>query len=148
MYWYLKVLKNYFNFKGRASRKEYWMFIFINFLIETVFFVTMLTVGDIAATLSGIYSLALFIPTMAVTVRRFHDVHRSGWLLLGVYAVAGVGAAVGSFVDSLSFFILFLIVMLVIVIWIWYVLLKAGDVGDNKYGPDPQIEIANMKNAG
>ena len=84
MKWYLKVVKdNYANFKGRASREEYWMFVLFNFiflialsLIEGFLF------GLYSSILSNIYYLAVLVPSIAVGVRRMHDTGKSGWFLL------------------------------------------------------------------
>ena len=75
MNYYLKVLKQYADFNGRARRKEYWMFILFNAIVSTV-------LSMIEPTVYGIYSLALIIPTFAVAVRRMHDVGKSGWYVL------------------------------------------------------------------
>jgi len=74
---YLEVLQNYAVFKGRATRTEYWSFILINAIISWV-------LGMIDSSQIGysIYSLAVLIPTLAVAVRRMHDVGKSGWYLL------------------------------------------------------------------
>ena len=80
MNWYLKVLKNYAMFNGRARRKEYWMFILINSLVSWL-----LMYIDISAQtvyLNSIYTLAIFIPYIAVSIRRMHDVGKSGWFCL------------------------------------------------------------------
>lgn len=86
MNWYIKVLQQYADFNGRARRKEYWMFTLISVLISTVlsFIEGMLGfASDIGTSiLSGIYSLAILIPSIAVGVRRMHDVGKSGWYLL------------------------------------------------------------------
>lgn len=81
MEWYLKVVRdNYANFNGRARRKEYWMFVLVNFGIA---FVLGFAGGLIKIpAISSIYSLAVFIPSIAVAVRRMHDVGKSGWFLL------------------------------------------------------------------
>tara|TARA_B100001113_G_C20918838_1_gene539152 strand:+ start:15 stop:344 length:330 start_codon:yes stop_codon:yes gene_type:complete len=80
MNWYLKVLKNYAVFNGRARRKEYWMFVLFNTIISFV-------IGFIGGAsgldfLSGVYSLIVFIPSIAVAIRRMHDVGKSGWFIL------------------------------------------------------------------
>ncbi len=80
MKWYLHVLKNFANFNGRARRKEYWMFFLINVIIS-------LGLGFIGTAikfplLSTIYSFALLIPSIAVAIRRMHDVGKSGWYCL------------------------------------------------------------------
>ena len=80
MNYYLKVLQNYATFNGRARRSEYWYFILFNLIIS---FVIGLAEGIIESTLlSSIYSLAVLIPSIAVGVRRMHDVGKSGWFLL------------------------------------------------------------------
>ena len=84
MNWYLKVLKKYADFKGRARRKEYWMFALINSIIS--FTLTYIMQGSIVSPdkswLESLYSLAIFIPSLSVGVRRMHDVGKSGWFLL------------------------------------------------------------------
>ena len=88
MEWYLKVLKQYTNFKGRATRKEYWMFTLFN----TIFLIIAITLDNIfKITISDdffygpfyiLYALAVFIPVLAVSVRRLHDIGKSGWYYL------------------------------------------------------------------
>lgn len=84
MNWYLKVLKQYTDFKGRARRKEYWMFVLINSIIS--FTITYVMQGSLVSQenswLEIGYSLAVLIPSLAVGVRRMHDVGKSGWYLL------------------------------------------------------------------
>ena len=80
MNWYLKVLQNYVTFTGRARRKEYWMFTLISTIISII-------LGIIAGVikfelLGSIYSIAVLLPSIAVGVRRMHDVGKSGWFLL------------------------------------------------------------------
>ena len=85
MSWYLKVLKKYAVFSGRARRKEYWMFYLFNIIVSVALggvagFAGALVGSDLSA-LSFIYSGAIFIPTVSVGVRRMHDTNRSGWWL-------------------------------------------------------------------
>ena len=81
MNYYLKVLQNYATFSGRARRSEYWYFVLFNFIISFVlgFVDGLLMSGEL---LSSIYSLAVLIPSIAVAVRRMHDVGKSGWFIL------------------------------------------------------------------
>ena len=110
--------KNFFNFKDRTTRKDYWMavlFIFlISFVIGLIFPGTTETTSNTfnyqASTVSSIWSLITLIPSFAVTVRRLHDINKSGWWVL-IELVPIVG----------------LIVMLV------FVCSKSVDT-DNKYG--------------
>jgi uncharacterized membrane protein YhaH (DUF805 family) len=80
MKFYLKVLQNYATFKGRASRSEYWYFVLFNI----IFSIALSYVGGVVnlPILYTIYSLALLIPSIAVAVRRMHDVGKSGWFIL------------------------------------------------------------------
>lgn len=119
MNWYLEVLKKYAVFSGRARRKEYWFFVLFNIIISIV-----LVFIDVAAglynqesglgMLSGIYSLAVIIPGLAVTVRRLHDTDKTGWWVL-IALIPLIGA----------------IVLLVF-------MLLDSQPGENKYGPSPK----------
>ena len=123
MNWYLKVVRdNYANFSGRAQRVEYWMFLLINVVISVVLAIVEQTagltsepnaLGQTQGYLTPIYSLIVLIPSLAVTVRRLHDVGKSGWLILIALTCIGV-----------------------IPLLIWYI--SAGTEGDNQYGPDPR----------
>lgn len=119
MNWYLDVLKKYAVFNGRARRAEYWYFMLFNFLIS-IFLVTIDFVGGSFNTetgvglLSGIYSLAVLIPGISVTVRRLHDADRSGWWLL-IPLIPIIGG---------------------IVLFIF--MIQDSTPGDNQYGPNPK----------
>lgn len=108
MNWYLKVLKQYADFNGRARRKEYWMFTLIN-LIITYGIIGIAGAMEIPALamVSSLYSLAVLLPSIGVAVRRMHDVGKSGWFIL------------------IPFYNL-------------YLACTNGDVGSNEYGPDPK----------
>ena len=111
--YYVSVLKNYANFKGRARRKEYWMFVLCNFIIGIVFGL-LTTVVPVLWVLSLIYSLAILIPGLAVAVRRLHDTSRSGlWILISLVPLIGG-------------------------IWLLVLMFLDGTAGDNKWGPDPK----------
>ncbi len=120
MEWYLKVLKKYADFSGRAQRAEYWYFVLFNTII-----VIILTILDAAfglydiqsgiGLLSGIYQLGVFIPSLAVSVRRLHDIGKSGWwLLLGLIPLIGI-----------------------VILIIWF---ATDSKEDNEYGPNPKGE--------
>ena len=84
MEWYLKVVRdNYANFKGRASRQEYWMFVLFNFIfLIALSFIEVFLFGLYSSILSDLYVLALLVPSIAVGIRRMHDTGKSGWFLL------------------------------------------------------------------
>ena len=109
---YLKVLKHYAGFTGRASRKEYWYFVLCNFIITfCVGFISGLL--GLECLLGIIYILLILLPWLAVCVRRLHDINCSGWHFLII------------FIPIVGIFLL-----------IWY-LVKRGTSGPNKYGHDP-----------
>ena len=98
MNWYLKVLKQYADFSGRARRKEYWMFTLFNVIIIFALMLVMM-VGSASRSgepsVIGIilycgYALAIIIPSLAVCVRRLHDIGKSGWCyFIGLIPIVG-----------------------------------------------------------
>jgi uncharacterized membrane protein YhaH (DUF805 family) len=117
MEWYIKVLKNYAVFSGRSRRKEYWMFFLINLIIAIALGVIESILG-IPGILGGIYSLAVLIPGIAVSIRRLHDTDRTGWwLLIGLVPLVG------------------LIVLIVFMV-------QEGVGEENQYGTNPKIATA------
>lgn len=87
MNWYLEVLKKYAVFDGRAGQKEYWWFSLFSFIIILVLSVIDIVTGTFNVNvglglLGSIYTLAVLIPSIAVSVRRLHDTDRSGWWFL------------------------------------------------------------------
>ena len=119
MFWFIKVLRNYAVLAGRASRQEYWMFVLVNIvisiglrLIDTfVFNIPIERIGPVYT----VYGLGVLVPSITVTVRRLHDIGKSGWYLLLAFI-----PVVGGFV---------LLIMTCL----------ASQPGDNQYGPDPRM---------
>lgn len=98
MGWYLKVIKQYADFKGRARRKEYWFFTLFHLLIGVTFilFNTVIIQATnnpdfaIGFVLYGIYMLSVLLPAIAVTVRRLHDTdHSAWWILISLVPLVG-----------------------------------------------------------
>ncbi len=121
MEWYIKVLKQYTDFTGRARRKEYWFFTLFNVLISLALAIIDNALGTFSAEahtglLEGIYSLAVLVPGLSVTVRRLHDTNRSGWWLL-IALIPLLGWAL-------------LLVFMIL----------DGTPGENRFGPDPKEE--------
>lgn len=119
MNWYLKVLSHYADFNGRARRKEYWMFVLFNILFA---FIAVLLDNLLGITFGELgygpiyitYALIVFIPGLAVSVRRLHDIGKSGWMIL-ISLIPLIGS-------------------------IWLIVLMATDSvpGDNEYGKNPK----------
>jgi uncharacterized membrane protein YhaH (DUF805 family) len=121
MNWYLVALKKYAVFAGRARRKEFWFFTLFNVLVAVVLAMVDMFTGtfdeDVGlGLLSGLYALALLVPSIAVTVRRLHDTDRSGWWYLLVFLPVIGG--------------------LVILVF----MLLDGTPGSNRFGPNPKEE--------
>ncbi|MBR2939831.1 MAG: DUF805 domain-containing protein [Kiritimatiellae bacterium] len=92
MNWYLGCWKKYAEFSGRARRQEFWMFLLFNSLAGVVLGVVDGILGTNGG-LGGLYSLAVLIPFLAVSVRRLHDTDRSGWWIL-VNIIPLIGAII------------------------------------------------------
>lgn len=119
MGWYLKALKNYAGFSGRARRREYWLFTLFSdviFLALSIldFMIYNLSDGTVLGMLTGLYLLGVLIPSSAVTFRRLHDTGKSGWwMLINLVPLFG----------SLAFII---------------ILILDSQPGENQYGPSPK----------
>ncbi|HAY46287.1 MAG TPA: hypothetical protein DCY55_08375, partial [Gammaproteobacteria bacterium] len=79
-----RCFKKYTVFDGRASRAEYWYFSLVNALISVLLSFVDFSLGYIHLSsgiglLSGVYTLAVMLPVTGVTIRRLHDINRSGW---------------------------------------------------------------------
>ncbi len=126
MNWMLMPLRRYADFSGRSRRTEYWMFT-LGYVIALVVLGILMAIGGAlsdsngvsglsvtAIAVLGIVVLALFIPSLAVQVRRFHDQDKSGWfVLLGFIPYIGG---------------------LIVIVF----MCLPGTVGDNRFGPDPK----------
>jgi uncharacterized membrane protein YhaH (DUF805 family) len=125
MSWYLEALKKYAVFSGRSRRKEYWFFLLFNIIVSIVLGGIDALLGTFSSSaniglLSGIYGLAVLIPTLALTVRRLHDIDRTGWwILIGLVPLIGG------------------IVLLVFA-------LLDGTPGGNRYGLNPKEATARV----
>lgn len=115
MNWYLEVLRKYAVFSGRARRREYWMFSLVNIMMGILLSIVDSFLGTLGL-LGAIYSIAIFLPSLAVTVRRLHDTNRSGWWVL--------------------------ISLIPLIGWIFFLILMIQDstYGENNYGQNPKEE--------
>jgi uncharacterized membrane protein YhaH (DUF805 family) len=117
MHWYLEVLKKYAVFTGRARRIEYWMFFLINIIVAILIGVIEGIVGS-PGVLGAIYSLAVLLPAIGVSIRRLHDTDRTGWwLLIGLIPLIGA------------------------IVLIVFMVLDSQE-GENQYGPSPKTAAA------
>ncbi len=118
MNYYLAVFQKYAQFNGRSQRAEYWYFSLFNFLI--ILGINLLNIflyprlGINLGFIGFIYSLAVVIPGSAVTIRRLHDIDKSGWMIL-ISFIPIIGA-----------------------IWLLILTIRDSEPGDNKYGPNPK----------
>lgn len=86
--WFMKCLKNYANFQGRARRKEYWFFVLVYIGLSIVAGIIDGVLGTYYV-VSGILMLAMIIPSLSVAVRRLHDTGRTGWWYLIAFVPFG-----------------------------------------------------------
>lgn len=120
MNWYLKVLKQYADFSGRARRREYWMFVLYNLIFAIAAMIIdnlsgLVIDGLFYGVFYFIYILAVLIPGLAVTVRRLHDTGKSGWMVF-ISLIPLIGA-----------------------IWLLVLLATDSESGVNQYGENPKI---------
>ena len=89
------ILGKYAQFKGRAGRSEFWMFYLVYFIIGAVFSILMNLVASISflyyiiLVLQVIIILGLLVPTLAVSVRRLHDIGKGGWIFINLIPLIG-----------------------------------------------------------
>ncbi len=104
----------YAQFSGRAQRSEYWWFVLFNLLMTFLLkIVDGALFGTVEAGVSTIYGLAVLLPSIAVAVRRLHDINYTGWFT----------------------FLFFIPIVGLILVLLW--MTREGTEGPNKYGPDP-----------
>jgi uncharacterized membrane protein YhaH (DUF805 family) len=92
MNWYFAVLKKYADFNGRAGRAEFWMFTLISTIVSVILYFIDggIMPSSNVRVLNTLYSLAVLVPSLAVSVRRLHDTGRSGWwTLVNVIPILG-----------------------------------------------------------
>ena len=129
MNWYLKVLKQYADFNGRARRKEFWMFTLVNTIISYALLGIFALISNAVGSpeimfVSYLYTFAILIPSIAVWVRRLHDIGKSGWALL--------------------FILIPLVGPILLIVWAC----KDSDEGTNEYGPNPKNSTDELNDIG
>ena len=113
MKYYILAFKQAFNFKGRANRPEFWYFTLFSTIISFIFSLidTQVLGTSMSETglIGGIYTLIYIIPSLSVTIRRLHDVNKSGWNYLWFFTIIAIPY------------------------WL-YLVIKKGNDGPNNYG--------------
>lgn len=157
-----QCLGKYVDFSGRATRAEYWWWTLATTGIFVVLGVLILLLPDAAGILSlaeALFAFAILLPTWTVTMRRLHDIGKTGWWIVawviigsvsGIFIVVGAVLAVGlAFLGDLlgeggltTIGYVVLIVGLVpyagTLLWMIAWLARQGDTGYNRHGPDPR----------
>ena len=117
--------KNYVNFNGRANRAEYWWWALFAMIISVIPFVNIL-------------GLATIIPSFSLGARRLHDIGRTGWWLLLPWLSALVAVFLGLLGSSSVLVIIAALSSFGGIILLFVFSVLEGDMGPNKYGPDPR----------
>jgi len=115
---YLKVLKKFVVFSGRAERREFWMYILLNLIVYIILGIlgSIPFIGKLFSLVSALYFIGILVPTLAVGSRRLHDADKTGFLLfLLLIPIAGVVAVL-------------------------VLCASDGSPGNNQYGPNPKNE--------
>lgn len=140
--------RKYVTFKGRASRSEYWWFVLFVTLAGFAGGFAEASMGQDGAAISAVISIATFLPSVSVTVRRLHDTNRSGWWFglyilmsfLGGFVIAFLAISSGIrdpdaiFASMGMLTMLWAIVMLVWGIMLFVFMLLRGTYGENRFG--------------
>ncbi|MBR6991828.1 MAG: DUF805 domain-containing protein [Bacteroidales bacterium] len=167
MKWFFKCLKQYADFSGRARRKEYWWFTVINFIIMMAlmigFCIPFIKIGYNSAVAGVddfdemeimltamkspflyiylIYYLAIIIPSLAVMVRRLHDIGKSGFWAFFICGGSLLGT-ISSYIQGTNTVVYILIALagfvICIISLVW--MFTNSDYGPNQYGPNPKGE--------
>ena len=122
----------YANFKGRASRSEFWFF-YLFLLISYAILISFVAVSlYLFMWLFGIFAFAMIIPSLAVSVRRLHDVNKSGWFILLPLPFDIMERVLEKSSEGLS--LVFLCVSLGLYIYLFVLYCTDGDKKNNRFG--------------
>jgi uncharacterized membrane protein YhaH (DUF805 family) len=119
----------YIQYKGRARRKEFWMF----YLFSSIFSFVL----GLFPVLGGIYSLVVMLPTICLSIRRLHDIGKSGWWLM-LPLVSFIGVLGFLVLDiGVALFCMALLFSISCITFLAYCCLDSQP-DENQYGPNPQ----------
>ena len=140
------VFSKYATFSGRARRSEFWYFYLFYILVALGLSFLSIRI-PIAKYLYILFGLGVFLPYTAVTVRRLHDIGKSGWILL-IFMVASLLISMLTFLyidifaptNEGSFRTVSIFIFIVFALAIWFIVLMCKDSqpGENKWGPNPK----------
>ncbi len=114
------AFNKYCCFSGRASRSEYWFFTLFVFIVQALLgsgvnFADNLT---LLGSLYGVFGLVVFLPSLGLTIRRLHDIGKGGgWIFINLIPLVG---------------------QIIFLIWTC----KPSEIGDNRFGPMPNLVVA------
>ncbi len=112
--YYVDALKKYVDFSGRADRTQFWYFVLWSFIISII-------ISLVSEDLVSIYSLLIFLPSIAIGTRRLHDIGKSGWWqLIALIPIVGV-------------------------IWLIILFAREGEKKENRYGKVPMVHSDEEK---
>lgn len=141
--WALLPFSRYFDFSGRSSRAEYWYFTAFMWFISLLILLGQMALGEavesVLTVVNGLLGLFTLIPSLAVAVRRLHDINLSGLVILKYLVGITVGIVVMSVAAFGGAFVAGLSALVLIVICVKFLILMAteGDRGPNPYGANP-----------
>lgn len=133
-----RCFNRYATFAGRARRAEYWYFVLFTWLGGVIASILDAFTGVASAVgvLNGIFSLLIILPSLAVSVRRMHDLDRSGWWLLAPSAGI-VTAGLGAGLDNAPVLVIGGLAALGLCVYFVILVCSRGTAGPNRYGEDP-----------
>lgn len=121
----------YADFKGRASRSEFWWFALFSYLSSSV-------ISGVNPGAGVIYALAIMCPSLAVDVRRYHDLGLAGGFPIAITVLSIPFLFVPShLIESSAALVVYTLAMVVMYIIFLYQAAQPGQKGDNDYGSDP-----------
>ncbi|MBD5220542.1 MAG: DUF805 domain-containing protein [Bacteroidales bacterium] len=110
------IQQHYCDFNGRASRSEYWWYVLFTVILSVIIQAFGVISSDVSLYLGAIVNLALLLPGLSLSVRRLHDINKSGWfILLGLIPIVGA-----------------------IILIVWFC--KESEMQPNQYGPVPNVD--------
>ncbi|MGB0838167.1 MAG: DUF805 domain-containing protein [Flavobacteriaceae bacterium] len=141
---YINAFKQFSDFKTRTTRNEFWMFQILNMAVTYILVFIELFIPMTVDWISITYGLIALIPSIAISVRRLHDVNKPGWLILLIYLLGILNYSVVFLLPESNWILASVASSLTLGAYLFYLCLKRGTPGPNKYGPDPLYNEDNF----